>query len=67
MNLCKWVNCQENKHTLQKFLVLESSGGEKSINVLYLFTKLNSIKLLQVTDALKEKGSLNLEEQNIKK
>ena len=29
--------------------------------------QLNKIKLLQVTDALKEKGSLNLEEQNIKK
>ena len=29
--------------------------------------QLNKIKLLQVTDALKEKVSLNLEEQNIKK
>ena len=41
----------------KSFWVLESSVGEESINVLYLFTKLNNIKLLQVTDALKESES----------
>ena len=38
----------------------------KKVNALFLFTKVHFIKLLCVIDSLREKVSLNLENQNTK-
>ena len=49
------------KVKFKSFWILERAGREKKINVSSVFTKVCFMKLMYVTDSLRENVSLNLE------